>query len=61
MNQTCCNNEKTRSELLDEIRQINFYVIELSLYLDTHQFVFIMRMLINLERLLTNINQCMVR
>ena len=36
MNQTCCNNEKTRSELLDEIRQINFYVIELSLYLDTH-------------------------
>lgn len=36
MNQTCNNNEKTRSEMLDEIRQVSFYITELALYLDTH-------------------------
>lgn len=36
MNECCCNDEKTRSELLNEIRQCSFYVNELALYLDTH-------------------------
>ena len=31
-----CDNEKNRSEMLDEIRQISFTINELALYLDTH-------------------------
>lgn len=36
MDQTCYNNEQTRSEMLDDIRQVDFYLVELTEYLDTH-------------------------
>ena len=34
----CANDCTTRREMIDEIRSLNFAIIELSLYLDTHPF-----------------------
>ncbi len=36
INCSCTNNDKTRDEMLKEIKSYNFAVIELALYLDTH-------------------------
>ena len=35
-NDTCMSNDKTREEMIMKIKEYNFSVIELSLYLDTH-------------------------
>lgn len=33
---TCCEKEKIRREMADEIRSLDFAITELALYLDTH-------------------------
>ena len=35
-NKTCCEKEKIRREMANEIRGLDFAIVELALYLDTH-------------------------